>query len=461
MVTHPALHRHRLNLGDRLHGYREVLLREPVAPARAAFDHRIAEGAYLIFIFAKDARGFAGVRLSRNAAYPDLLFTATPEGAFLSRAALAVPEAAKPAGRLAVAFDAEDCAVFAGGVRIARCGFAASGPQRIGFRGGNDAASVDNVEILDRAGAVALRADFRNRRGAGRARLLAFAAVAAAALAAYCLAPAGRARRFAPPAATPGLAAAASLWLLVDYWALSDRLPRKIDFGPYKTTIERPREIAARLARLGPPPPGARRVLFLGGSQTWGAGASRAEEAIPAAAERAARALPGGENVECVNAGVSGADAGAPLAFYARDLRRLRPEVMVLNLGQNDKDPEALARAVEGLLALNEEDGVRTPVILEPRSLENPRLRLPGNHAALRRVAAARGVPALDLHGRLAGEDARDRGLLWWDAGHLTGYGQRLFAEEIAPHIVRALGAGPALTSAASADRRPGGSSRR
>ncbi|MBZ0253998.1 MAG: SGNH/GDSL hydrolase family protein, partial [Candidatus Methylomirabilis sp.] len=145
-----------------------------------------------------------------------------------------------------------------------------------------------------------------------------------------------------------------------------------------------------------------------------------------------------------------------------RDLRRLRPELMVLNLGQNDKRPAALARAVEGFLALNEADGVRTLLVLEPRSLENPRLRLPGNHEALRRVAAAHGLEALDLHAYFAREDVRDLGLLWWDPGHLSGYGQRLFAERIAPDLLRALEAGPpSPTSAAFADRRPDGSSLR
>ena len=87
MTTRNALFRNRLHLGE-WHGFNEVSLKERVEPAAIEYRFRLSPGAYLYFIFNRSASGHYGIRLSRNAKFPSMLYQADRLNKFVSRTAL-------------------------------------------------------------------------------------------------------------------------------------------------------------------------------------------------------------------------------------------------------------------------------------------------------------------------------------------------------------------------------------
>src|SRR5262249_49320882 len=83
-ITRPALSRNDLHLGA-WHGFQEVVLKEPLGPARVSVTFSLDEDAYCIFLFRKDERGFEGIRMSAAAAFPSAYLRGSPDGHFTSR----------------------------------------------------------------------------------------------------------------------------------------------------------------------------------------------------------------------------------------------------------------------------------------------------------------------------------------------------------------------------------------
>jgi len=204
--------------------------------------------------------------------------------------------------------------------------------------------------------------------------------------------------------------------------------PLLVDHRGLRTTIETEDEVVARLRRAAPRP-GHRRLVCLGSSQTWGAGARRADEAWPARLERLLNGSlrPGERPWACVNTGISGAVAERIFELYRREWSMPEPELVVVDLSNNDRDREAFRRALEELVAWNRARGIPTLLVLEPNSLESISHELEPNHRIMRQVGAATGTPVVDMMAALAAEP--DAGFLWWDGVHLTSFGHRRFAE--------------------------------
>jgi lysophospholipase L1-like esterase len=174
-----------------------------------------------------------------------------------------------------------------------------------------------------------------------------------------------------------------------------------------------------------------RRVVVLGTSQTWGSGAARPEDVWVRRLEAAldASAAPG-ERFELIDAGLPGETSRELADLWTKRWVAWQPEVVLVNLANNDRDAASLAREVERIVALNEQRGIRTVLIPEANSTESRSERslrgLEQKHAALRALAARHGLPVIETHAPLVA--ARDDGFLWWDRVHLTSYGQARLA---------------------------------
>jgi lysophospholipase L1-like esterase len=210
--------------------------------------------------------------------------------------------------------------------------------------------------------------------------------------------------------------------------------PPSVDTVPYAATYPTDFESAPEVARrvreryLGKSHP--RRILFLGTSQTWGAGARGPDDAFVARVEAALNSASGPDQYECINGGISALKATDFVELYRDEWLALEPEMLVVNFGFNDMEfTPSFAAALETFATLNRERGIRTVFVLEAASPEFRSGRLHMSHAIMREVAGRHGIPVIDLHSPLAGHSLD--GLLFWDIIHLTSFGHRLAAQVI------------------------------
>jgi lysophospholipase L1-like esterase len=436
LATRTALHRDRLDLGV-WHGFHELLLREPLTPERVELRFRLRSGGWLAVIAAHDGARFEAVRVSRDPDFPPACLAGTAEGAFTAKQPLAFPEPGRGWHHLALVREADALRVELDGAALARCPASLAGPVRVGLRGSAARhVEVDDVRIESASPPRILTEDFANRRRAGLLFALALAVVAAPS----AVVAAGVARRgsaaLAPALAATNLAllACAGLALLADTAYFGRLHPEQIDFTGYENRIEYEGQIVPRLAAaypLAPPPAGVRRILVLGTSQTWGSGAARPEDAwvrrLEAGLQRTAAP---GERFELIDAGLPGEVAKKLREQFEKRWLAWRPELVLVNLGNNDRDAKVLARELERIVLLAREAGIRVALLPEPNCIESrseSSLRgLLERHAAMRALAAHLDVPVVEAHGPLVAE--RDGGFLWWDRVHLTSYGQERLA---------------------------------
>ncbi len=430
MMTRRALSGNRLNLGP-WHGYQELRSPEPIPFHAAGFRFTVPPDGYLIVRLDDGGATFSGVRLSRRADTPSLAFTAKETGEFESTRPITVPPLGDGEHRGTITRRDGACTVAVDDTVVAQLDLPA-GPLRIGFRGGHANATVDDVVLTDPRGAILFADDFRNTADPLGRLGIALAIVAVArALAGFAL-HAERRRLRAPPvfyvlATTLTLGICLAIYCFADHAILSARHVRTPTESAYRRTIESGAEVQERLESTYPlaPNPRVRRVLFIGSSQTWGSGAKTEAESFVRRVERALA----DERVQCINTAISGADSTALLESFQRSWRQWRPDGIVVNLSNNDRDADEFAANLETLVRLAREDGARLLFVLEANALEHDLGPIETRWNAMRRVAAAHDIPVVDMHAALAPENGR--GLLWWDTVHLTTFGHRLVAERL------------------------------
>ncbi len=447
LTTRTALHRDRLDLGV-WHGNHELLLRETVALGGLELRFRLRHGGWLAAIAAHDGARFEAVRLSRDPGFPSACLAGTAAGAFAAKEALAVPALDARWHRLALRREGDALAVELDGAPAGRCAARLPGPARVGLRGSAaDHVEVDDVEIESERPPRRLHEDFANHRRAGAFLAAAFGLVALVDLGVACGAGRGR-HALALAAANLALAACAGLALLADTLYFGRLHPDRVDFAGYENRIEYVGQIVPRLARevpAGPAPPGVRRILVLGTSQTWGSGAARPEDVWVRRLEASlgAAAAPG-ERFQVVNGGLPGETSKELRKVFEERWIGWEPALVIVNLGNNDRDPAVLARELDRIAALCAERGIRAAFVPEPNATESRSARslrgLEAKHEALRAVAARRGIPVFEVHAALAAE--RDGGFLWWDRVHLTSYGQERLAALLVGPVLEAASIG-------------------
>jgi lysophospholipase L1-like esterase len=442
VLTRPALAMNVLNLGAWL-GHQEVLFRQKVSPRRVEFDFRLEDDAYLVFVFNKHANGYAGFRFSRNARFESISFSATVGGRFLDRQSLEPGVLDDGWQHAVVEFGEKDVTLGVDGATAGRWEGTVAHEQQVGFRAGGIPACVDNVEIDSGDLLGIFRETFAGRHGWPKV-LLAVALgliLLHGLLLAFVVARRGGAiapRIIYLATLNASIFVGGGLYYLTDFFVLSQRYAPPSDFRDYVNTIESPMEVRQRLRDTYPVSPvdGTVRMLFIGTSQTWGAGARTEDETFVRRIERALNeraASP--ERYECINAGISGTDSSDLLRYYREEWIDWDPRVVVINLATNDLRPNVLGRNLAEFLSLNRLRGIRTLLVMEANSPEQERKHLLLNHEAMRHVAAEHPTPIVSMHTYLAGRC--DAGFLWWDFVHLTSAGHELVAERILPELVR------------------------
>jgi lysophospholipase L1-like esterase len=487
LITRSALSRDQLHLGAWA-GFNEVISRESFIPRRISLRVRLEPRAYLNVLFNRSAKDFSAMRLSRNPDYPNAFLHGRPGGLILSAAPLGWPQLDGSwhrlvldfrTGGLEVRLDAQPPLVFTG---------VAPAFGSFGLRNGMRGADIDHILIEDDQGRM-FRESFRNTRH--WPRVLLFNCILALTLFTLLV---GRKRgRQSITAFNLVITACGLLWLGFDYsyWSRLeiDVLSRPMAGQARRSALERveaarhvfftgwnriiggetpTREAlvaqgyAAFTTGAGPvfcgrspgeqplqlqPGPAldqllqtrktAYRILFVGTSQTIGAGAPRLADTFPFLTHAALVAAVGPSRpIETLNMAVSGSDSVALLDDYRRIYWRFRPDLIVLDLSSNDR-PEQLTLGIDGFLSFDKSKGIRTILIKEANSneAEYP-YGLIQKHRLLEEAAKRYSVPVYDLHGYLNTPSVFHSGFIWWDVVHLTPYGQEIAARWLVPKLL-------------------------
>lgn len=433
--------------GDRLDlgawfGFQEVLYRRPLRLTELDASVRFERDGYVYVLFDVREDGFSGVRLSDRADLPSIHFRASPQGEFTVTRALALPDPVAPDawhqveirfehGRATILLDGRSDGAFE----------RTDGPQRIGFRGGQRAALVDDVTLRLADGAT-IRENFSNSRHGALRTLVLFCLGSPAMLAAGLLVRRWRAvpDRSIALAAVPAnlvlVAVAAGVYAFEFFSAANyPAITSLVRQAETNSMTARQQQLVGDVRRDYAPAAAGNpyRILVLGSSQTWGAGASAPSDIWVQQLERMLNQDRTGRRFECINAGLSGLTSRSILLMLP-DLLTIHPQAALINLSNNDIDTAQFHANLDSIVTTLTEAGVRTVLLLEPNSPErritdSEHGDLAAKHRIVAALGAARGVPVIDLQRYLA--QRNNTGLLWWDFVHLTSLGHRLVAERL------------------------------
>ena len=429
MKTRNALFRDQLHLGE-WHGFNELSLKERVEPAAIEYRFRLSRGAYLYFIFNRSASGHSGIRLSRNAKFPSMFYQADRLNKFVSRTALDFTPSRLSDGwhNLVLSFGSGQVIANLDGAALASMPVKIEGPQIIGLRGGFLPADVDSVRITGNDGRTILYDSFSNRRHYWT--ILAAVAVISLLVIGLTTIPLLRRHspnefKLGVFRCLMGLAVAIMVLSLLfgfDYFFWSSRYLYKgyLPGGarPYAITVQiealrkklflYPKDVSAfpldkevresitrwdggkpiifsdivRYTREHPivpeflgdgqvralPPKSDRtiRVAFLGTSQTYGSGAERISETFVARCHGLLAQALGDISVETYNFSISGSNSTELLGKYAESWRFSQPDLLVINLSNNDRKLDTLTANLRTLVDQTRAAGGR--VVFLPRA---------------------------------------------------------------------------------------------
>jgi hypothetical protein len=428
--TTQALAGNTLDLGA-WHAFQEVIYHKKLSAAQVQFDFFLKKNAYVVFVFNKDATGFCGVRISNNPAFAHIYFTASDAGEFLSKVPLQIKNFKKSRwNRAKVVLQNNECSLFLNGSFIGSFAFAQLAGQSIGFRGSLRPALVDNVLVRDAAGRLLVKEDFANHRHYP----VIFFCILCVLVAATAMV---RHRVIAVCAGTllfSFLFGQVLARYLARYTILTEAAKAEDDRSSYANAeaIYAHIKDAYRYAE-----PHVLRILFVGTSQTWGAGAVSEEDTFVRVTERELnRSAAGKAGFVCINGGANGMRCAGLWQVYLEELIPLNPHIVALNLASNDIATPRLAfyGCLQDFIIFNNSRRIKTVLIEEPHTfeLENPELT---THGAMEYLARDMGVPVIRLHKYLY--DDYDRGFMWWDYVHLTSFGQRLAGSYLAGELLK------------------------
>ncbi len=457
MVTRVTLFRNRLNLGAYF-GHQQFVLRDRGAEIKdIRFKFHIPRQGYLDVLFGPDRRNLFGIRISSHRDFRNIHYRVSPAGEFLATFALPGGDDIRLQGWnwAQVRFEDSRVAVTLNGIPLGEAYGTTTPVRTIGVRGSLAPVLLDDVEVSFADGGTLTETFSYSRGFVGPFGIV--GALLALLIASYH----ALLRRFTRlDAATVFVAcvvgygifaAAVAMFAAVDFYYLAGRYPDnpfEIDFKGYENRIEKSGDVKARLVGIQASLAASDdyKIMLVGSSQTWGAGARRPDDVLDRVLERKLNASAGpSRRFRVVNTGISALNSSQLLESYRTEWIRIDPDLVVLNLSSSDAWSERKAgqkRArfrgnLEAFLRINAARNIKTVLVLEANSEEiegEDRSRLQRAHAVMRTVAQEHELPLVDMHGLLGAD--REKGFLWWDKVHLTSFGQALFAEQLSRHIL-------------------------
>jgi len=178
--------------------------------------------------------------------------------------------------------------------------------------------------------------------------------------------------------------------------------------------------------------PNEMRVVFLGSSQTWGAGVNKSEMRwTNLVCQNLEEKLSRKQKVHCINSSVNGATSENVYEFWKENFSILKPTVSFINLMFNDPNPDFFESNLRKILEINKNNKIKTVLVVEPYNVESvennennlSKIRILNSLALEYKIKLLNPLPFFD--------EKKDDGLIWWDSIHFTPYGHKLFSEFI------------------------------
>jgi lysophospholipase L1-like esterase len=427
------------------HGFQEVVTARTHAVEEVAFEFLLEPDAWVAFMWNRDQPAYFGIRFSVNPLFDTTRFKASDIDAFLESTTIEASLASNSWHRVRILFADNEVIAYLDGREITRFPGMRQDTRQIAFRAGLNRALIDNVSISN-AGEMTFVDTFDNQSDFVRPVIYAMTTVLLVNIAVF----------LATRAFSRNLHQAGLHYLLLNFVLLSTTgllygyryfggslYPTINHFLTQEETRWKTAEatqinnvIQERYANLKRPD--EHRILFIGTSQTWGAGAKNPEDTFANEFQDRLN-LQGNSRFTVINGGISALTSTQLLDLYRTQWLDLDLDTVVINLSNNDSTGMEFEDNLMEMVLLGNTRDIRTVLVLEPNTIENNDTRshqkLLDNHESMRRVAAANDLLLIDMPARL--NDHYDDGFLWWDKVHLSSFGQSLFADvlmdELAP----------------------------
>jgi lysophospholipase L1-like esterase len=430
----------KLNLGA-FFGFQEVTRKRAEDLSELELAFRFETNGYVNILYDIRPSEFSGVRFSNNPDFPSIRFRAASSREFLETELLniATPLSANVWHHARLSFSATQMNLAVDRDEVGAFG-RVGGPQQIGFRGGHRNAWVDDIVLL-KSDASLVKESFTNSQGIFIISLFMFAILVGTGIVILIIATV----RYEIPIRSIGLGLVtlnASLVVLAAVFYLSQYLfggsymaiSPAADEDSWRENQVRAMLFQTRLHYGKPADQQTNRILFLGSSQTWGAGAEIPEKTWVNYLERSLNADNRTCHFELVNAGVSGLTSAEVLRLLQDDLLAFDPKLVVINLSSNDLDPDRFRVNLEKIVETLKARDIPVILILEANSTErrptdSEHGDLSVKHDVIRAIADGDDLVIVDMQDYLTSR--QNDGFLWWDFVHLTSFGQKLLAERL------------------------------
>jgi lysophospholipase L1-like esterase len=497
LLTRRPLARNVLDLGV-YHGFQEVVLRQNFSPSQIKFKFEIPPKSYLDVTFNRSSNGFSGIRLSQHPSFPSVSYESEIDGKFLRQSPFRFPsltagwhdaEVSQSEQGLILRIDH-------GNPDLIIASQFESG--QIGFRAGLNGAKIDHVVIKTTAGTL-VSPSFQNTKKWAKIFWFNFGVLLALGIILISF------WRSQSPEKILSLISGlisttfcVTLFLLFDFYYYSSVIPEEngitrilfnnpesshnpevlrfmafrrwyrisdgevissegvkargypvedrtwrgpIYCGPQKMECQSIEPTLQIHLRPSPRTP-LYRMLFIGSSQTVGAGAQDLTKTFFALTHSFLRAnLPPKIGIESINMAISGATPSLLLNELKQTFLIYQPDLLVINLSNNGEEEDLEFQSkIEDFIKYGQGLGAQVLLLQEANSSENEvSTRLTSRHAILKKLADRYKIQALPLHDFLNQPSLTESGSLWWDSVHMSSYGQRAVADWLAPKLLELL----------------------
>lgn len=428
--TRPALAANRLNLAA-WHGFQEVIYSKSVSFAKINYDFYLSDNASLIFIFNKDEKNYTGVWLSADDDYPSCYFEANNDGKYLKVFRLSILNLKRNSWNKFTLVNGNNPYLLINGKKIEDIFFVIADNKHIGFRSYNSYGSqtaVDNLRILLKNDQL-IKENFSNTKN-----MLLFFVVSSLILLIFDFLIFNM--RFNSMLFYLYIKILMVILLLfymfIDLFYIAMRYDHFfISKHKVLDSVKSVEYICNELNSYNLDQD-QYRIILLGTSQTWGEGAAREDQTISNQLEKLLQHRFPNLRIKCINCSIPGSSSGQLAELYVREnWAKFQPKIMIINLGNNDKDPDILYESVEKLILDNEKNNIVTILSKEANYFQlkgSPSEQVISlNRQVLDTLARKYDLVLIDLNQYINNNNNKN-GLLWWDAVHLSAYGQELAA---------------------------------